>query len=386
MTHDHNDRQPERLAGPTHHKLETTAKPLISSWSVTPVPALSLSAAGLLALADLNTVAQRTVITGGSSLLDALVLAPGLQYQQAADALDQQGHPALSAVLLSPRPSTSSPTPPRRSTFAACGEPMTPPADATSASTSRGPNASSGGAASPPLSSLKGILMDRLSHVLYLSSPILTVACAVVMVLLADWWGLSFILALMTSRVLNIWSIKQRSSRPPPPPPHPAPDDAEGPSEYAVDVGGGSRILLRGAEADIQAVTAQVWLRRQTASEGFLEAAAKLAVYLVAAFSGNQTQAGALVVMASLLVSAGLLGLSNAHAREVRVNGRVARVQAVEAVAREVAKADLEQEIGFGKANPPERKGAGMPVMNPDTIRAGGTLGWARTSWQENMA
>lgn len=50
-----------------------------------PIPGLSLSAAGLVALADLQTIANRTALTGTSSWFDALVLAPGLHYQQAAD-------------------------------------------------------------------------------------------------------------------------------------------------------------------------------------------------------------------------------------------------------------------------------------------------------------
>lgn len=52
-----------------------------------PIPGLSLSAAGLVALADLQTIANRTALTGTSSWFDALVLAPGLHYQQAADSI-----------------------------------------------------------------------------------------------------------------------------------------------------------------------------------------------------------------------------------------------------------------------------------------------------------
>jgi hypothetical protein len=62
-------------------------------------------------------------------------------------------------------------------------------------------------------------------------------------------------------------------------------------------------------------------------SESYFEAAAKLIVYLVAAFSGNQTQAGAMVLMALLITSAALLALSNSHARGLQMNGRVARLQ-----------------------------------------------------------
>lgn len=60
------------------------------NWTQIPIPNFQLSAGGLLALADLSTIAQRTAITGGSSWLDALLLAPGLHYQQAADALEKE--------------------------------------------------------------------------------------------------------------------------------------------------------------------------------------------------------------------------------------------------------------------------------------------------------
>jgi hypothetical protein len=60
---------------------------------------VSLSASGLIALADLSTIAQRTAITGGSSWMDVLLLAPGLHYQQSADELAQgTGAQAVQAV------------------------------------------------------------------------------------------------------------------------------------------------------------------------------------------------------------------------------------------------------------------------------------------------
>ena len=58
-------------------------------WTTEPIPGLKISAGGLLTLADLSTAAQRTAIAGGSSWLDSLLLVPGLHYQQAADALVQ---------------------------------------------------------------------------------------------------------------------------------------------------------------------------------------------------------------------------------------------------------------------------------------------------------
>ena len=65
------------------------------SWTTEPIPGVSLSAGGLLALADLSTVSNRTAIAGGSSWLDSIVLVPGLHYNQAAD---QLGLPPLGLI------------------------------------------------------------------------------------------------------------------------------------------------------------------------------------------------------------------------------------------------------------------------------------------------
>lgn len=153
----------------------------------------------------------------------------------------------------------------------------------------------------------------------------------------------------MLSRILNIFVIKQRSK--PFPPPSPSSPLLTPPSSSSLTSPSpppGHRlrhtpltsllislpptrtrttptnVLLRGSPDDLAAITATAWLRSQTFVEGYLEAAAKLIVFLVAAVSGNMTQAGALTMMALLLATAGLLALSNANARAFQVNGRVA--------------------------------------------------------------
>lgn len=156
----------------------------------------------------------------------------------------------------------------------------------------------------------------------------------------------------MLSRILNIFVIKQRSKPPfPDPPPSSSPlltppssSSLASPSpppaghrlrhtpltSLLVSLPPSStpttptNVLLRGSPDDLAAITATAWLRSQTFVEGYLEAAAKLIVFLVAAVSGNMTQAGALTMMALLLATAGLLALSNANARAFQVNGRVA--------------------------------------------------------------
>lgn len=324
---------------------------IIPSWDETPIPGLSLSAGGLLALTDLNTIAQRTALTGGSSWLDAFVLAPGLHYQQAADALDRElvpgWNPSPNAVELIPAPDQDD------RGRATCGEIGGPYAIVNHATLYFLKKVSKGEVTVVNLDvaidklqddlvkRLRRLLsmkrrkrtmeddenplpdMDWLSHLLYLASPLLTVAALVFMVLFEDWWGLAFILALMLSRILNIWVIKQRAK------PISRQDFAGNhPTEWTIDLGLGRRVLLRGQACDLQAITTQAWLRSKTNLDGYFEAASKLIVYLVATFSGNLTQAGAMVFMALLIVSAGLLGLSNAQATEFRTHGRIARPQA----------------------------------------------------------
>ncbi|CEJ90894.1 hypothetical protein VHEMI06646 [[Torrubiella] hemipterigena] len=334
--------------------LDTIHKTLLEGWSSTPIPALSLSAGGLLALADLHTIAQRTVITGGSSWWDALVLAPGLHYQQAADSLDRDAaHGHANNLGLTASIETSDGKELQRHTISNAAL-----ASFLKRIWANGPNEGTVtlnvGAAKEgeelyvlarkfaammnrqvkrPFPTDQQTQLDWLSHVLYLMSPFLTVSSSTVMALLGDWWGVAFIMALMASRLINIWIIKQRSrplSIPPKSEPSTSSSDSDepkaedNPTEYLVDLGNDRRVILRGLDDDLKAMMTQPFLRNKTSMDGYLEAAAKLIVYLVASCSGNLTQSGAMVLMGLLLASAGLLGLSNAHIRRLQMNGRVA--------------------------------------------------------------
>lgn len=66
--------------------------PILNSWRT------SLDAAGIVVLADLTIVAKRTALTGTSSWLDCLLIAPGLHRQQAAVELNQGEYPACAAM------------------------------------------------------------------------------------------------------------------------------------------------------------------------------------------------------------------------------------------------------------------------------------------------
>lgn len=136
----------------------------------------------------------------------------------------------------------------------------------------------------------------------------------------------------MLARALNIWIIRGRTSASGPasataaatpgsPPPTPA--DTE-PESWQVKIDGDKEICLQGLADDLEALTGGIWMRGKTAMEGYAEAAAKLIVYLVAAFSGNMHQTGDMVLLLLLLFSAGLLALSNSREDRFWMNGRSA--------------------------------------------------------------
>lgn len=131
----------------------------------------------------------------------------------------------------------------------------------------------------------------------------------------------------MVSRILNIIVIKSRSKPKPPhlPSPFSFPTSAQSPriTQYTITLNPTTSVILRGLSSDLYALTTTVWLRPKTHIEGYLEAIAKVLVYLVASISGNATQAGNIVLLILLLVSAGLLALSNARQQGLLNGGRV---------------------------------------------------------------
>ncbi|KAK7742717.1 hypothetical protein SLS63_000282 [Diaporthe eres] len=254
-----------------------TLHTLIPGWTNTPIPNFSLSAAGLLVLADLNTIAQRTSLRGGSSWFDSLLLAPGLHYQQAADEVAYGDAKTLVAVEIQPD-----------------GKPT----------------------------SHQIVNQAVVNYVLRTAKEGGTVVLDV-------GWALALTAALMLSRILNIFVIKQRS-RPKPkvlPPPfsHPLSLDPRMArvTQYTINISPVTTVILRGLSSDLQALTTTVWLRPKTHAEGYLEAIAKVLVYLVAACSGNATQAGNLILLVLLLISGGMLALSNASVKGLRSGGRL---------------------------------------------------------------
>ncbi|KAK2777857.1 hypothetical protein CKAH01_11903 [Colletotrichum kahawae] len=344
----------------------------------TPLPSLSLSAAGLVALADLQTIAHRTALTGTSSWWDSLVLAPGLHYQQAADGVagsDAGGISAETSRALDGGNGGGSGGG-GKGVFGTEARPgggfknvrVTNPGmllflsrlgvqdQRAREKELRMRRRAAGGGGVEAFGAGAGkedkvIVVDigtrgtgrrtrggrkgrrafeehdgewefeKGSHLLYLASPLLTVGAVTVMVLLGDWWGLAAIIALITSRLLNIYIIKQRT-----PPSPSSPPSSSKLTEYLIPLSPTLSVRMRGRAADLAALTTETYLLAKTALQGYLEAAAKLTIYLVAVFSGNVSQAGNMALLVLLLGSAGLLGLSNGFMKGGKGKGRVARV------------------------------------------------------------
>jgi hypothetical protein len=162
---------------------------------------------------------------------------------------------------------------------------------------------------------------SKISAMLYALSPLLTLIAIILAITIEDFWALGLILALMLARAMNVWIIRQRVKDEPPPSHHPNEHQC-----WWILIDEEHRICLRGLRHDLEAITTGSWMRAKTAVQDWMEAAAKIDVYLVAVFSGNQTQSGDIILMVLLGSSAALLALSNYFATSFQMNGRTAVV------------------------------------------------------------
>jgi len=276
-------------------------------FSTSAIKGISLEASGLIALADLHSIANRTALTGSSSLLDIFFLAPGIHCQQAADEVNRGEYPTTGAMtsgyvfrienqatvgylqrvgrpghLVNVAVSSLRPSPPRYSLF----------------------------------------LIGILASTLYLSGIALTITIVALLVTIHDWWGLGVLGMLMLARLLNVVVIKRRVRI-----------GWKGVSEPGVHgdllvlLSQDRWVRLQGLVDDLKAVTAGQWLRDKTPVESFCAAAATLLVYTSAALASNASKVGSLLIACLLLISAALLGLSNSVVRRLQMFGRTVYVE-----------------------------------------------------------
>ncbi|KAG8810088.1 hypothetical protein FRC17_003105 [Serendipita sp. 399] len=268
------------------------------------IPGVSLNAAGLVALADLISIAQRTALTGTASYLDILFIAPGIHRQQTASALNGGELPATGALTT--------------------GYVFRIENQATVSYMQRvGRAGHLVNLVVLPLDQRTGSITQffttgGIASYLYLLGPALTLLIIVFLSFVGDWWGVSAIGMLILARLLNVIVIKRRSVLGWKGAPEPG---VRG--DLLVLLNQDRWIRIRGLVDDLKTVTSGQWLRDETMVEGFMSSTATLLVFMTAGLAGNASPIGCLLLACLLLTSAGLLGLCNSLTKKLQMFGRV---------------------------------------------------------------
>ncbi|SJL05061.1 uncharacterized protein ARMOST_08433 [Armillaria ostoyae] len=149
---------------------------------------------------------------------------------------------------------------------------------------------------------------DVPATLLYLLAPALTIATALFLGYIQDWWGLGVLVTLVLSRLINvvvarrIWRSNQRSSL----------GKKSGVDGALFILYSQDRwILLRGAEDDLQTLIAGQGSRDKSVMERFAVSFAVLSVYVAVALSFLASTMGSMVIACLLLCSSAILGLCN---------------------------------------------------------------------------
>ncbi|GJE93696.1 hypothetical protein PsYK624_098570 [Phanerochaete sordida] len=275
------------------------------------IAGIELDAAGLVALADLDTIARRTALTGSASFLDVLFIAPGIHCQQEATNVNGGEYPETAAmhngyVFRVENPATVS-------YLQRVGEP--------------------GHLVTVYVSEDEPVGLTGLFGVLMSSEPVATtlfflgIAANIVVITLLgrirDFWALGVIGMLMLARVLNAIVIKLRQAKNGF---KGATEDGDKEGDLLILLSQDRWIRMQGRVRDIKVVTAGQWLREPEKGESFAVAFGTLLVYGSAALAGNASTVGSLLVGLLLLFSVGVLGLVNAATNSFHMFGRTVKV------------------------------------------------------------
>ncbi|KAK6515899.1 hypothetical protein TWF281_004491 [Arthrobotrys megalospora] len=280
----------------------------------TKVSSVGLDAAGLVAIADIGTVQERTALTGTSSILDIFVLVPGLHLQQKAPGLNAGEYPACGAltsgyVFRVENPATVF-------YLQRVGE----TGQLTNVEVKR---IEEGTAWYSGLVSriLPGQEKNILATAAYLLAVSWGIAVLVLLILSADWWGVVVCGSLMTARFINFVVIQQRSGLG-----WAGADEGDERGDLLILLSQDRWVRMKGRVNDLKAVTSGQWLRRESSLEGWFTAIATVIVYLVAALASNVEQFGKILLLCLFVGSAGLLALANTTTKELHMHGCIVRV------------------------------------------------------------
>ena len=282
-------------------------------WSKTPIQGVSLDAAGLIALADLTTVAKHTALNGTSSFLDLLVLCPGIHRQQYATELNGGELPPTAALTSGYVFRVEN----QATVFYL--QKTGVPGHLVTLNVEELPKPKR---RIPDLQTMRRI-MD-LSFLLYLIPVPLTLTALVFVILIGDWWALAVLLILILARTLNTIVVRRRNV--------PGWKGVKEPGvkgDLLILLSQDRWVRLQGPVDALKAVTAGQWLRDMTFLESSFTAIATLLIYINAAVTTNASQTGKIIILALLLLSVGLLAMSNEwqeslcmHGCKIQVDGK----------------------------------------------------------------
>ncbi|MCJ1456376.1 hypothetical protein MMC28_006737 [Mycoblastus sanguinarius] len=283
-------------------------------WLKTPIPGVYFDAIGLIALADLATIAQHTALNGTSSFLDSLILCPGIHRQQHATEVNKGELPATAALTSGYVFRIEN----QATVFYL--QRMGRPGHLVTLKIEEPPETEAITAKSWVLQLFWTVM--KLSFLLYIVPILLSLLALLIMFLMDDEWGLAALLILISARVLNIIVIRRRSK--------PGWKGVKEPGvkgDLLVLLSQDRWLRLRGSVDALKAVTAGQWLRDTTFFESSLTAIATLLVYANVAVTSNVSQFGQIVILALLLLSLGMLPLSDERTDGLHMHGCIIQAE-----------------------------------------------------------
>ncbi|KAH6909353.1 hypothetical protein BKA70DRAFT_1278275 [Coprinopsis sp. MPI-PUGE-AT-0042] len=292
--------------------LSTTTSRLRMTLSTSSLSRVSLDAAGLVALADLTSIAERTALRGDASWLDVLFLAPGIHRQQQAADINRSEYPICGAMTSGYVFRVEN-----QATVAflqkvgKTGHLTVIQVDSPDENKNR------------IIKNLKSLLAppNLAPSVFYLLGISFSIVAVALVSAAEDWWGLGVLAMLIGARLINTIVIKRRAQ--------PAWKGAKEPGvmgDLLVLLSQDRWVRIQGTVDDLKVVTAGQWLRDEETVESFFTAFATLLVYTAAALVPNTSNLAALILILLTLSSAGLLGLSNSLTKDLTMFGRTLRV------------------------------------------------------------
>ncbi|KZV86931.1 hypothetical protein EXIGLDRAFT_724213 [Exidia glandulosa HHB12029] len=260
------------------------------------VMSISLDSAGLVALADLASISERTALTGTASFTDVLLLAPGIHTQQQASNVNGGEFPAVAAM-------TSG------FVFRIENQAMvfylqrvSSPGHLTSVAVER--------VRTPP----RWMQCPSLASVLYSVGIGLTIISFVALGIIRDFWAIGVLMMLVLARALNFIVMRRRAAKG-----WKGKSEPGVPADLLVLLSQDRWVRIQGLVDDVKEVTSGQWLRDVQPLESFAVACATLIVYSAAALATNASTIGSLFIALHLLASVALLGLCNALTRDLHM-------------------------------------------------------------------